>query len=239
MAAYSGPRDDRGLPHGRGELLVPGAFDYKGSFSHGTFHGRGTMTRWYRGAVAFEYTGQFVAGKRHGVGSVTLPLRREKYEGDWRDDEMCGIGTHEGPTGTYTGDMERGKFHGFGTLARADNTGYRGLWADGVFHGPGRLVDADGATHDGQWIRGVQQGRSTVTRLTGQKMRREVVDGRVVSEVVISSPSTALLLTCVSLDLPRPTLAQLLGPEHSPELSLDSVVSDDPPVGLGVIRHSC
>ena len=99
--------------------------------SRGEPHGRGTMTH----RDGYKYTGEFKDGKRHGQGTETD--RFNKYTGEWKDDKRNGKGTESGIGRTYTderryrGGWKDDKRHGQGTATFADGSKRTEEWKDG------------------------------------------------------------------------------------------------------------
>ena len=109
-------------------------------------------------------------GKRHGKGVFTDVELDIVYDGYFKDDKREGYGTEQKSNpgsyreGLYKGDYQEGEgrlivtgakgeavleyngnfhnhlFSGFGTLARADGTYYKGMFVAGVRHGHGTMT---------------------------------------------------------------------------------------------------
>ena len=79
-----------------------------------------------------------------------------------------GYGTITFKTGTYTGAIQAGKMHGFGTLVYSDQTRYEGEWYNGKYHGQGVKVFKDGI-YNGTFNMGKRQGKGTMKYLNGDK----------------------------------------------------------------------
>ena len=78
-----------------------------------------------------SYTGQFKKGQMHGYG-VYQKDGGNTYEGQWRDDEMCGEGT----------------------LVFANKDRFQGIFVDGKQHGAGRYFPKHGDSWTGVWDKG-------------------------------------------------------------------------------------
>ncbi len=63
---------------------------------------------------------------------------------------------------SYEGDWDYGTFHGEGTYTWADGTTYTGSWNQGQQHGTGTMVWADGSIYEGEWVNGTQHGYGTM-----------------------------------------------------------------------------
>ena len=84
------------------------------------------------------YEGTFRNGLQHGRGTYTLPSGY-RYEGDWVDGEVRGMGRATYPNGSvYEGQFENGKPHGKGKITYADGGTYEGDWVGGEITGQGR-----------------------------------------------------------------------------------------------------
>ena len=114
---YKGQARYAGTPaqqqHGHGHALFKGQGEYKGMWSEGTRHGRGTEL--YVNKIRYE--GEFhgkahpvagVMGARHGPGTVTLS-DGFGWEGTWNRGVPSGKGTWRAPDGMAVA----GDFHEF------------------------------------------------------------------------------------------------------------------------------
>ncbi|KAJ0407354.1 hypothetical protein P43SY_004782 [Pythium insidiosum] len=149
--------------HGQGELRRGrDGSSYLGEFCNGLFHGFGRET-FGRGGSQGSYTGGFRFGQRHGHGQRVWrlePGREKTYDGDWRDDEMHGIGVVELPNAfKYVGELQHGQFHGQGVISYTNGDSYEGEFARGALHGSGTFTFSDGGWYVGQFADGKRHGR--------------------------------------------------------------------------------
>ena len=125
-------------------------------------------------------------GKRHGRGNFFYK-EGYKYEGNWKDDKMCGFGTLwiEDRRKGYEGEWEDNCFHGRGTMFNTDLkrvvdfdgtdfTKLKGNWLkfEGLFekgkkHGIGSLLLANGDVFVGNFINDVVHGKGSYTSKKG------------------------------------------------------------------------
>ncbi|KAH3722883.1 hypothetical protein Pelo_18410 [Pelomyxa schiedti] len=90
------------------------------------------------------YTGRLVDNKRDGRGKLTWqePDGQHTYDGDWRDGQRHGRGSHTRPgRTTYSGEWRSGGRDGWGAAHRADGGTFEGLWRGdhwrrGAWHSP-------------------------------------------------------------------------------------------------------
>lgn len=117
-AEYTGPVDEEGKPHGRGEalLLDSDSCRYSGEFVHGVMHGEAEV-RYRDGAV---------------------------FKGSYADDDMQ-RGTMEWPDGTvFKGSFRKGGMLRMGTVTYPDGERFEGLFGDDQQPAHGKMYDAAG-----------------------------------------------------------------------------------------------
>lgn len=137
----------------------------------------------------FAYVGDCLDGRRHGKGWTRT--NEGEYEGEWKDDQMCGWGVFSYSNGErYEGSFRAGKFHGKGVLEARSST-YDGEWEDGAKCGVGVLIYGNGDkyegsfrgdkyhgkgslrtesnTYEGEWEDGRRCGFGVLTRSNGEK----------------------------------------------------------------------
>ena len=98
-----------GRPMGKGRMSYPNGDSYNGYFELGQRHGIGIM-KYESGA---EYKGNWSRDKRHGLAEYRWNDRCNFRDGEWKDDQMTGVGyatSCKMPRGYITaGYWERGK----------------------------------------------------------------------------------------------------------------------------------
>ena len=124
------------LPHGEGIYTWPSGTVYKGSFSAGSVHGIGVLTKRNIGVLPYsergpgkvevKYEGSFLNGSADGPGLITFPLDENrtnrdevptKFEGSFWNNTAQGDGCFTNPCSTETGKWHAGKYV-LGTGAR-------------------------------------------------------------------------------------------------------------------------
>ncbi|KAL7575917.1 hypothetical protein ACA910_000716 [Epithemia clementina (nom. ined.)] len=145
-----------GKKHGRGVHTWPDGKVYKGQYQNGYEHGFGTLTQ---ADGVCRYRGQFSLGKRHGLG--TQIWLEKNYEGEWKDNALCGRGKLSWKNGSmYEGEFLQGRYHGQGVYTES-TTGrkYGGSWVRGQKEGFGRETwPQTGEVYEGNYQRGRRNG---------------------------------------------------------------------------------
>ena len=123
---YEGPRDENGLPHGEGKLILVVGGTVTGTWVHGKQEGQGHV-KFDSGA---EYIGEILDDKYHGWGKFTDP--GQSYEGDWVNDLPHGVGIMHNDDGSiYVGELAEGEYHGEGKLHHPNGSKDEGVWHEG------------------------------------------------------------------------------------------------------------
>lgn len=99
------------------------------------------------------------------TNSITTEYMNEQAELE----SFTGNGTKVTDSGTYTGDMIRGIFHGTGTMKYNDGGWYTGTWKNGSWsgNGSGKWIYSDGAVYEGTFYDGQCHGTGTMTYAGG------------------------------------------------------------------------
>lgn len=115
---------------------------------------------WYSGSV---YRGEWSNGAMHGKGTLRLP-GGSVYTGDFVHGSRTGIGTETTAEGTiYCGDFANGEWHGSGTLYDADGRMvYNGGFAHGLFDGRGSYYFPNGIEFMGDFVDGTGMYRESL-----------------------------------------------------------------------------
>ncbi len=152
---YSGGKDAKGIPNGRGKMRYPDGSEYEGTFFMGLRHGKGK----YR----------FISAD---------PDERLLYEGDWLNDKMEGVGVLAFKNGDkYEGCLKNGKHEGFGVYLWAIGDKYDGEWKDDKRHGKGIYTWSTGAKYEGGWQKSLKHGKAFFYNSDGSKTEEEWKDG--------------------------------------------------------------
>ena len=123
---WHGPRDENGLPHGEGILVMEIGGKAYGTWVHGKQQGYGRV-EFDTGTV---YEGDIADDMYNGKGKIVSA--DSTYEGDWVDDQPHGFGTMTDYWGdVYVGEFDQGQYNGQGKLTCADGAIKEGYWEDG------------------------------------------------------------------------------------------------------------
>ncbi|VDK74250.1 unnamed protein product [Litomosoides sigmodontis] len=154
-----------GRPHGRGYLVCPNKWEYRGHFADGRLEGFGKMS------VTAGGNFRNLCSKEEGTSEVDV------YTGFWRNGNLDGLTHITFSNGdTYEGYMQKGLRHGYGVLHtyKGDETEiyfggwqagmrsgygvstnnkerYLGMWKNDSRHGKGTLIGIEGVYHEGQF----------------------------------------------------------------------------------------
>ena len=179
---YSGGCKD-GLAEGYGEAI--GAADYKGGFSAGRKHGKGTKT-WRSSGDRYE--GDFSADRKDGVGTYTWGPRSvwagEKYSGGFLNDRREGSGVYQWPSGDrYAGTWKNDVITGQPTSQMFDRARADGELAAAVGV-PGMKVCREMTVGIGtrDWVRG------TVTAVEADRIAVRIDDAGRFQHMIANVP---------------------------------------------------
>lgn len=191
---YSGEKQN-GKKHGTGTVKYADGNEYTGEWQEDEKYGSGTM-KYVDGS---EYTGGWRHNKKNGQGKIQYNDGSE-YNGKWLNDlkHREGVETYKSSThngfDTYTGEFQKGKMNGKGTLVCANGDIYSGRWKnnhlkDGCItyskqhprykQYNGRLARdektnmgvmeySDGSTYQGEWLDDVPHGAGQFTTQAGE-----------------------------------------------------------------------
>ncbi len=135
------------------------------------------------------YVGEFVDGKREGAGTLYSSAQPVvdltdiniedyisadvRYEGEWNNDRMEGIGTYYFDDGSrYNGEFKESRLEGQGIMYLADGTYAEGEWADGERVGDLIWYSADGVLLE----QDMGNDDDNIVEM-GEKMLKATVDG--------------------------------------------------------------
>lgn len=82
-------------------------------------------------------------------------------------EQFTGNGTKTTSYGTYTGDMVRGIFEGYGRYVLNDGRIYEGYWTNGELNGYGKCISAEGDMYEGDWVNFEKHGEGVLTWADG------------------------------------------------------------------------
>lgn len=175
---YTGEVDEKGLPHGRGQMdyKLNGYYaTYEGEWEHGERSGRGHYHKFSSGGGArhsYEYEGEWLHDMENGEGVSTksdevgihLSTVSEVYTGTFKDGKRHGHGIVERDSfdgrfasgkDRFEGEFEEGRTVGHGVWVYADGDRFEGEF-DAYFmkQGHGVYTFADGLSFEGEWKNG-------------------------------------------------------------------------------------
>jgi len=139
---YTGSRNSKGEPHGKGKMQFANGDVYEGDFVNGKLNGYGIAIF----ANGDRYTGNWTNGQMHGNGFFTYS-NGSNYEGVWNNGKniektsgnvKINI-TDECGNGVFEGVMKNGKPNGKGSAIYDNGTKYEGDWKDGKRNGKGKM----------------------------------------------------------------------------------------------------
>ena len=128
---------------------------FEGKYIDGLVNGKGFL----KSSKGNTYIGDFLNSKRHGKG--VLDTHTIHYEGDFKDDKLCGKGRivfkNEGHY--YEGQFDNNEINGFGTFKWKNGDSYTGQMKNGKMHGNGRYRYNNGHVFEGTYVDGVKCGK--------------------------------------------------------------------------------
>lgn len=185
----------KGQKEGRGIHTWKDGRVYSGQYRNGAENGFGILTE---RSQHTKYRGQFKDGKRNGYGIQIWNTKT--YDGEWYHNMIHGRGKLSWLSGAcYTGEFQKGRYHGYGCYRSENGTKFVGQWKDGCKHGQGkqywpdgrvyqgafdnnnrhgygRMSYPDGTVYTGGWERGKRSGRgievtTLIDELAGESVR--------------------------------------------------------------------
>jgi hypothetical protein len=166
-ARYQGYLDSEGYPSGPGILEAPTGVTWKGEFLGGRFHGDGMSTRPGGGIMKGIWTQQLGNGPFEDINDKPGGGR---YIGELQDTTRHGIGMLETTSYVYEGEFRKNEMHGLGTRTYSNGDVYTGLSANGAMNGHGKMVYGSGTTFDGNWENNKKQGTGQLTFRDGKSL---------------------------------------------------------------------
>jgi hypothetical protein len=171
-----------------------GGVVYKGSFLNGKKDGDGMEHFNDQSTYKGKYKNGLPEGFGVWLGNETRPyasiVRRESYEGEWKEGKKDGKGHYITFSGVYVGSFKQNLPHGENYYTNSstkesyngnwkcglkegegvwecNGIRYEGSWYEDMYHGPGRLTDVDGNTLIGGFFRGELEGEGEMKSLNG------------------------------------------------------------------------
>eukprot|EP00298_Acanthocystis_sp_HF-20_P010321 c18798_g1_i1.p1 GENE.c18798_g1_i1~~c18798_g1_i1.p1 ORF type:complete len:307 (+),score=108.57 c18798_g1_i1:16-936(+) len=132
------------------------------------------------------YEGEVQQGKKHGKGVFTYNDKdrefgnREKYDGQWKNDQREGEGTLIYEDGSnYVGEWKNDNWHGKGTHTEKNDFIYEGQWENNEMHGQGIYHDlVTGDRYEGYWKNGERHGKGELHSKNRGKFSLNYCDGK-------------------------------------------------------------
>jgi hypothetical protein len=137
---------------------------YRGQLINGAMEGTGVLI-----CATGKYEGEFKDGEINGIGKLTM-VNGNKYEGEFKNGEMSGNGKYTWASGNeYEGNFVDGEISGIGELICKYRGRYEGEFIDGAICGNGKYVDSRwGNTYIGAWLNGERHGYGTQSYTDGK-----------------------------------------------------------------------
>jgi len=136
-AVYKGETKGK-LPHGWGEIRYKNNTVVAAKWVDGLATGKGVCM-----SYEMTYKGDFVENKFHGKGRLFFNDDREYYEGSFINNEKSGQGRVLFESGcSYVGQWKNDEMNGIGSLCAQGNV-YVGKWTDGQLAKDGLVVRND------------------------------------------------------------------------------------------------
>lgn len=149
---YSGTFKD-GLRHGFGKEFIASGDSYEGIYSNGIIQGKGTYI-WSNGD---KYVGSFHNARRNGFGIAYFA--KERFEGNFKDDEYHGVGTYFHASGDVsTAEYILGKRSGLGIYLFKNGEKYVGEYLNdkrdglGILYGVNSNIVSEGIWRDNKFV---------------------------------------------------------------------------------------
>lgn len=131
----------------------------------------------------FTYAGEFKANKKHGKGVLVRHKLKDRFEGDFKDDQPNGevVWTSQETGERYVGECRNAFRHGRGTVTRANGERLEATFSDGVLNGDGVLTFPNGDRYEGTFRHNVPHGGGILTRSDGTRLVVAYRDGTLVA----------------------------------------------------------
>ncbi len=158
---------NKGMKHGKGSSLYPGAYTYDGEWRNDRMHGIGKWVN-ISSKDPFYYEGEWKNGHRNGKG--VFYFYGKKYEGSWSNNLMHGQGTITYPGGyKWIGEWGNDRLlNGKGTIVANNGNRYEGQAKNGRLYGKITIVYVDGSKFAGELISGMKSVTGTIISPDGR-----------------------------------------------------------------------
>ena len=179
---YSG-QFNKGVPHGKGRLIMVKGDVYEGEFYFGKKQGEGK----YHFSSGNKYIGQFKGDKISGKGKMEY-ADNTQYQGNWKNNKPHGYGTYFYSNGRkVTGFWKSGRLvkkAGAGSkildpVISTTAAGYKNCNNSYCHNEIGKYTYGDGSYYIGQFINGAPEGEGTCHYVNGDVYQGGCETGRV------------------------------------------------------------
>lgn len=148
-----------GLLNGKGIFKNSRNNLYTGNFVNSKREGTGEL---YTNRI--HYIGEFKEDKLDGKGIIEFLKEGHKYEGDFKNNEINGIGIFRWKNGdVYEGEMTDGKMNGHGVYTYANGQIYDGEYVNGIREGKGRIILNNRIVYEGDFVGGHRYEKGRIT----------------------------------------------------------------------------
>ena len=146
---------------------------YVGDFVDNKREGNGELK-----TKRIHYVGEFKYDRFNGKGKLEFVKEGHYYEGDFKDNEICGKGTFTWSNGDiYEGEMNNGKMNGEGKYTYSNGQIYEGSYKNGVKEGFGKLIYSNNKRYEGEFKNGKPQGEGVIIK-NGERINIVYKNGR-------------------------------------------------------------
>mmetsp|Transcript_25876 Transcript_25876/g.43666 ORF Transcript_25876/g.43666 Transcript_25876/m.43666 type:complete len:534 (-) Transcript_25876:631-2232(-) len=168
-----------GVQHWSLKCLDASGSSYEGQVRGNIMHGEGKYV-YPNGDV---YEGSFVNGEKSGHGCLEFTLstsnERIRYTGQFDKNKMNGKGTMEFENkSVYRGDFLDGHWDGEGEFTYANGDVYNGGYMKNLKHGFGVFKWADGSSYEGGYEQNKWSGKAKYTHSNGDEYTGSYLNGR-------------------------------------------------------------
>lgn len=157
---------------GKGTLINTKGESFTGDFENGKKKGKGKET-----TRQFIYEGEYANNAMNGKGVIEFLEEKNKYIGDFLNNELTGTGTYIWDSGEkYEGTLLKGNYHGKGVFSWPDGQVYEGDYVNGIKEGNGKMTYPNGNIYEGPYVNGNPHGIGKYTK-KGKTVMVEFDDG--------------------------------------------------------------
>lgn len=145
---------------GKGKLMNNKGETFTGDFENGKKKGTGKEI-----TKQFAYEGTYDDNTMNGKGTIQFFEEKNKYIGDFFNNELTGTGTYIWDSGErYEGTLIKGNYHGRGVFTWPDGQVYEGEYINGIKEGQGKMTYPNGNIYEGPYVNGYPHGIGKYTK---------------------------------------------------------------------------